>query len=94
MLNLPETSYQLNLQKMQTWRNCASVLRRHLEGIGNFKNRLVGLIVDVASVNLGIQDGLSALIKNDAPWLEVIHCFKHIVELAVKGTLKNDTYFN
>ena len=41
-----------------------------------------------------LHNGLGALIENDAPWLEVIHCFNHRVELAIKDAFKNDIYFN
>ena len=62
-------------------------------GINNFQSRLVGLNIDGASVNLGIHNGLGALMKNEMPWLEVIHYFDHRVELAVNDAFKNDTYF-
>lgn len=93
MVNLPQTSYQLNPQKMQMQRGCKNVLRRHSKGtVFTVSHRLVGLNADGASVDLGIHNGLGALIKNDV--LEVIHCFNHRVELAVKDTVKNDTCFN
>ena len=63
-------------------------------GITNFGSRLHGLNVDGASVNTGIHNGLGALIKNElAPWLTVIHCFSHRLELAVKDSFKNSFFY-
>ena len=49
-----------------------------------FTDRLTGLNVDGASVNTGIHRGLGALLKQQSPWLQVIHCFNHRIELALK----------
>ena len=63
-------------------------------GITNFGSRLHGLNVDGASVNTGIHNGLGALIKNElAPWLTVIHCFSHHLELSVKDSFKNSFFY-
>ena len=47
--------------------------------ISNFTSRLLGLNVDGASVNIGIHRGLGTLIKQEAPWLILVHCL--IIEL-------------
>ena len=47
-------------------------------------SRLPGLNADGASVNMGVHRGLGTLLKETAPWLEVIYSFNHRVELAIK----------
>ena len=53
-------------------------------GVLPFEKSLLGLNCDRASVNLGQFGGLGALIKEKAPWLELVHCFNHRIELALK----------
>ena len=57
-----------------------------------FQKHLLGLNVDGASVNMGIHGGLGALLKVSSPWLQVIHCFNHRLELAVKDAFKTTTF--
>lgn len=57
-------------------------------GITPFTDRIVGLNVDGASVNTGKFTGLGARIKVNAPWLQVIHCFNHRLELAIKDAFE------
>ena len=40
--------------------------------------------MDGASVNLGKHQGVAARLKEMAPWLLVVQCFNHRLELAVK----------
>ena len=37
------------------------------------------------SVNTGIYWGLSVMIKEDIPWLKLVHCFNHCLELAIQN---------
>ena len=60
----------------------------HRLGITPFTNRIVGLNVDGASVNTGKFTGLGSKIKVNAPWLQVIHCFSHRLELAIKDAFE------
>ena len=46
----------------------------------DFMDKLVGINVDVASVNLGKHKGMGKLLKEKSPWIQVIHCFNHRVE--------------
>ena len=61
-------------------------------GISNFSSRLLGLNVDGASVNVGVHRGLGTLIKEQAPWLSLVHCFNHRVELSIKDSFKNSSF--
>lgn len=61
-------------------------------GITRFSSRLTGLNADGASVNMGIHRGLGAILKKTAPWLEVIHCFNHRVELAIKDAFDHTEF--
>ena len=57
-------------------------------GIMNFTDQLVGFNADCASVNMGKKKGVGTLIKQTAPWIEIVHCFNHRVELAIKDAFK------
>ena len=46
-------------------------------GIIHYYNKLVGLNLDGASVNMGKHNGLNVLVRDEAPWVEVVHCFNH-----------------
>ena len=52
----------------------------------------MGLNVDGASVNTGVHNGVGVLMHVDSPWLQVIHCFNHHLELAIKDAFKNDNF--
>jgi hypothetical protein len=61
-------------------------------GLTSFVDKLTGLNVDGASVNTGIHRGLGALLKQQSPWLQVIHCFNHRVELALKDAFATTSF--
>ena len=61
-------------------------------GLTTFTERLTGLNVDSTNVNRGIHRGLAALMKQQSPWLQVIHCFNHRVELALKDTFSTTSF--
>ena len=61
-------------------------------GVLWFEKSLLGLNCDGASVNLGQFGGLGALIKEKAPWLELVHCFNHRIELALKDAFENSAF--
>eukprot|EP00731_Ephydatia_muelleri_P006686 Em0003g934a len=50
----------------------------------DLRNQLVSICIDGAAVNLGVHHGLSALLKEDMPWLVAAHCMNHRLELASK----------
>ena len=62
-------------------------------GINNHKERLVAFCADGASVNMGVNRGLAALLRKEMPWLIAIHCLSHRLELAAKDTFKS-TYMS
>ena len=57
-------------------------------GIIKFEDRIVGLNADGTSVNMGHLSGLGKLIKDSAPWLELVHCFNHRIELALTRLIR------
>lgn len=61
-------------------------------GVANWKTKLVGLGKDGASVNVGSQSGLGAILKRDIPYLIQIHCIAHKLELAVLDACKQVNY--
>ena len=66
----------------------------HRLGITNLSKKLVGLNVDGASVNTGQHTGLGTRIKSLTPWLQVIHCFNHRLELALKDAFSQFPAFS
>ena len=48
--------------------------------------------MDGASVNMGKYTCLDARLKELAPWITVVHCFSHRLELAAAGAF-NATFF-
>ncbi|XP_071947384.1 zinc finger protein 862-like [Antedon mediterranea] len=54
------------------------------------KKQLVGYCADGASVNMGRVNGVAARLKRDVPvpWMVVIHCASHRLELAIKDAFK------
>ena len=61
-------------------------------GILDFQKRIMGLNADGASVNTGLHNGVGVLMQADSPWLQVIHCFNHHLELAIKDAFKNNNF--
>ncbi|XP_065642255.1 E3 SUMO-protein ligase KIAA1586-like [Hydra vulgaris] len=62
-------------------------------GIANSNKHLLGVNLDRANVNLGAYAGLGALLKEGSPWLEVVHCFNHRLELALKDAFESLSAF-
>lgn len=60
-----------------------------MSGVENWKNKLIATGSDGASVNLGKNHSVTALLKKDVPHLVVMHCVNHRLELAVLSALKN-----
>ena len=58
----------------------------------DFQKRIMRPNVDGASVNTGVHNGGGVLMQADSPWLQVIHCFNHHLELAIKDAFKNDNF--
>ena len=61
-------------------------------GITRCYNKLVGLNLDGASISMGKHNGLNVLVRDEAPWVEVVHCFNHQLELAIKDAFIESTF--
>ena len=61
-------------------------------GMTEFHTKLVGFDVDGASVNAGIHKDLTQLLRESSPCLNVVYCFNHCFELAMKDTFET-TFF-
>ena len=57
-------------------------------GMTEFHTKLAGFDVDGASVNTGIHKDLTQLLRESSPCLNVVHCFNHRFELAMKDTFE------
>ena len=59
----------------------------------DIRKKLVWFCADSASVNLGRIGGVAALLKSrddsPCPWLVVIHCVSHRLELAMKSAFES-----
>ena len=51
-------------------------------------DKLVGLNIDVASVNMGHYKGLATGFREMLPWLEAVHWFNHRLELVFKDAFE------
>ena len=60
-------------------------------GLDDWKTKLVSIWMDGAVVNLGVRSGVAARLREEMPWLVVVHCFNHHLELAAKDAF-NQTY--
>ena len=52
--------------------------------------RMVFLCLDSAAVNMGKYRSVKAVMQAKYPWLVVIHCINHNLELAIFDLRKND----
>ena len=43
-------------------------------------------------MNVELNGGVGTLLKEKSPWLHVIHCFSHRLELAAKDTFENEAF--
>ena len=61
-----------------------------------FKNygKLVGLNLDRASVNMGRMNGLGKLVRDEAPWVEIVHFFNHRLELPIKDAFTTAKFYH
>ena len=66
-----------------------------MEGLSasSLEKRVVGINLNGAIVNLGRNRDIATLLKDLLPWLEVIHCFNHRLELALKDTFQDIKLF-
>ena len=55
-------------------------------GVTKFEDCIVGLNADGANVSMGPLNGLGKIVKDSAPWLQLVHCFNHLIKLALKDT--------
>ena len=61
-------------------------------GMVDWKNKLVGLRTDGASINIGVRGGLGAILQKDIPHLIKVHCVTHKLKLAVIDACKKVPY--
>lgn len=52
-------------------------------GISQWKEKLVGMGSDGASVNIGKKGGVAALLRREVPHMIDFHCLPHRLELAL-----------
>ena len=64
----------------------------HCIEITDLFSHLYGLNVNGASVNLGVYKGVATLLRDASPWLIVVHCFNHRVQLAAKDAFENSFF--
>ena len=63
-------------------------------GFKNYYDKLVGLNLDGASVNRGRMNGLGKLVRDEAPWVEIVHFFNHRLELAIKDAFTTAKFYH
>ena len=60
-------------------------------GVNDWRNGLVSIGSDGASVYTGVRIGVVAKLKQSVLWLLRIHCIAHILELAILDCIKDET---
>ena len=55
-------------------------------------DKLVGINIDSASVNLGKHKSVGTLLKEKSSWIQVIHSFNHRVELALSLLFRTTSF--
>ena len=63
-------------------------------GITHYYNKLVGLNLDGVSVNMGKHNDLNVLVRDEVHWAEVVHCFNHRLELAIKDVFIESAFYS
>ena len=63
-------------------------------GITCYYDRLVGLNLDGGSVNMGKHSGENVLVQSEAPWVDIVHCFNHRLELAIKDAFNESAFYS
>ena len=58
----------------------------------DLSKKVIALNVDGAAVNTGVHHGVGVLMKEFSPWLQVIHCFNHGLELSIKDAFKTGAF--
>ena len=43
---------------------------------------------------MGKHSGLNVLVRNKAPWVKVVHCFNHRLELAIKDEFNKSAFYS
>ena len=62
--------------------------------IDQYLRRLISVCCDGASINMGKHNGVATQLKRLRPWLLVIHCINHRLELAIMDGFKTDAAFS
>ena len=62
--------------------------------ITHYYDKLVGLNLDGVSINMAKHNCLNVLVQDEAPWVEVVHCFNHQLELAIKDVFIESTFYS
>ena len=63
-------------------------------GLKNYYNKLVELNLHGASANMGRMNGLEKLVRDEAPWVKIVHCFNHRLEFAIKDAFIATTFYH
>lgn len=58
--------------------------------VNDWRNGLVSMGSDGASVYTGVHNGVVAKLKQSVPWLLGIHCIAHNLELAIRDCIKDE----
>ena len=63
-------------------------------GFKNYNDKLVGLNLVGAGVNMGRMNGLGKLVRDEATWVEIVHFFNHRLELAIKDAITTAKFYH
>ena len=63
-------------------------------GVEAYEKKMIGFGSDGASVMLGKNNGVAALLKKSQPSLQAVHCAAHRLDLAFNDTFKKEPLHN
>ena len=56
--------------------------------------KLVGFAADGAANMMGCSTGLTTLLKDNYPFIIIVHCLTHVLKLAYKDAMKESTVYS
>jgi hypothetical protein len=87
----------LNALKNQKWEGVVDGILEEVSKLGIDRQRMLRglafLCLDGASVNMGKYHSVKAYFQREFPWVIVIHCINHALELAISDLKKADEHF-
>ena len=73
---------------------CLRVSVFKMAGVEDWRNKIVYLCADGASVNLGKDNGVAAKLRREVDYLITCHCVAHRLELGITKAIRDEPRFS